>query len=258
MKKFFVAIRQGNGVLVRELLEKKPQLIACTSTPPPKKDNGQSPLQIAIKSANPDIADYLLDLKADVNFMEDDAIDGWRAPVLHDAIRAVLDVFYYHKVKASDRNFLILKRLLVMGADVHKRDSVGADAWHRALWIANMVLRAMKNNLKAATADNHLPKRQSVADAQMELELAQKRVEEVLDLLIEYGADIYSKFSGEKGYSPVSGLSVYEYYILDLSPFKAELAQENPVADLLKKYYELGIEGGYCDESATGKTGCGL
>ena len=50
MKKLFQAIRRGDAAAVRELLEKKPELIACTAKQPPKKDDGQSPLQVALKT----------------------------------------------------------------------------------------------------------------------------------------------------------------------------------------------------------------
>ncbi|WP_243428900.1 ankyrin repeat domain-containing protein [Clostridium botulinum] len=70
MKKLFIAIRQGDINTVKILLEKKPELISCTAKQPPKKDHGQSPLQVAIKSGNFEIAEYFLDCGADVNFME--------------------------------------------------------------------------------------------------------------------------------------------------------------------------------------------
>ena len=70
MKKLFVAIRQGDLQLVKEILEKNPKLINCTAKQPPKKDDGQSPLQVAIKSGNLHIADYLIDFWADLNFIE--------------------------------------------------------------------------------------------------------------------------------------------------------------------------------------------
>lgn len=59
--------------------------------PPPKKDNGQSPLQVALKIGAYDIIDYLIKNNADVNFMEaEDDDPGLRCPVLHDAITMVL------------------------------------------------------------------------------------------------------------------------------------------------------------------------
>lgn len=43
MKKLFSAIRQGDAATVCALLDKKPELLACTAKAPPKKDAGQSP-----------------------------------------------------------------------------------------------------------------------------------------------------------------------------------------------------------------------
>lgn len=91
MKKLFQAIRQNDINTVRELLLKNPALIACTAKQPPKKDDGQSPLRVALKTGNFDIAEYLLDAGADVNFMEaDTCCNEWRTPVLHDAINAAI------------------------------------------------------------------------------------------------------------------------------------------------------------------------
>ncbi len=67
MKKLFIAIRNSDLDTVREILAKKPELVACTAKQPPKKDDGQSPLQVALKTGNFDIADHLLALGADVN-----------------------------------------------------------------------------------------------------------------------------------------------------------------------------------------------
>ncbi len=91
MKKLFQAIRQGDLAAVGALLEKKPELITCTAKQPPKKDDGQSPLQVALKCGQLAIAELLLDRNADVNFIESpDCCNEWRAPVLHDAINAAI------------------------------------------------------------------------------------------------------------------------------------------------------------------------
>lgn len=93
MKALFLDIRAGrlDAVLVR--LDKKPDLIACTAAAPPKKDDGQSPLQVAIKSGASNrfaVANLLLDRGADVNFQETSSVNTWTAPALHDAIRAAV------------------------------------------------------------------------------------------------------------------------------------------------------------------------
>ncbi len=61
MKKLFKAIRQENLEEVKAIIEKKPELVNCVATPPPKKDNGQSPLQVACKISAMEIIDYLIE-----------------------------------------------------------------------------------------------------------------------------------------------------------------------------------------------------
>ena len=75
---------------MQEILKKGPELISCTAKQPPKKDDGQSQLQVAIKSRNFEIVDYLLDCGADVNFMEIESCNEWKMPVIQDAIMATI------------------------------------------------------------------------------------------------------------------------------------------------------------------------
>lgn len=155
MKKLFQAIRQGNIETVRALLEKKPALIACTAKQPPKKDDGQSPLQVALKTGNFEIAEYLLDLQADVNFMEsEDCCNEWRAPVIHDAINAAVmnsrwnvnsEILYggvkvFHSKAEADRAYGILERVIRMGADTNAVDSYGNSCVWRACLQARQIL----------------------------------------------------------------------------------------------------------------------
>lgn len=88
MKKLFTMIRRGNLEEVAAILDKKPDLISCLAKAPPKKDDGQSPLMVAIKSDNLEVAHLLLDRGADVNFA--DAINpygsNFGAPIWYDAI----------------------------------------------------------------------------------------------------------------------------------------------------------------------------
>lgn len=71
MKKLFKAIRDRNFEQVKLLINSKPDLVNCTAKQPPKKDDGQSPLQVALKTGAFDIAEYFIDNGADINFMED-------------------------------------------------------------------------------------------------------------------------------------------------------------------------------------------
>lgn len=157
MKKLFQAIRQGELAAVEALLDQKPELIACTAKKPPKKDDGQSPLQIALKTGQLAIAEFLLDRGADVNFIEaPDCCNEWRAPVIHDAINAAImksrwninreEAFGGIEICSTqadaDRAFAVLQRMTGMGADVNAADSYGNTCIWRACLQARQILPA--------------------------------------------------------------------------------------------------------------------
>jgi ankyrin repeat protein len=141
MKKLFTAIRKHDLELVKQIIEKKPELVNCVAKQPPKKDDGQSPLQVALKTENIEIANYLLDMGADVNFIESETCcNEWRAPVIQDAITcAVMCSRWssYNKYNRSSRVFstkerandalALLKRIIASGADINAKDSFGID-----------------------------------------------------------------------------------------------------------------------------------
>lgn len=144
MKKLFTAIRASDFEIVRQIIQNKPSLVNCVAKQPPKKDDGQSPLQVALKTGNTAIASYLLDMGADVNFIEDESCcNSWRTPVLHDAINcAVMSCrwntdnkymgFRVFSTKEKAVEALgVLKRMLDMGADVNALDSYGNSGLNR-------------------------------------------------------------------------------------------------------------------------------
>ena len=92
MKKLFTAIQKNDIVTVKALLDKSSNLISCTLKGAPKKYDGQSPLQVALKTSSTELIDLLLTYHPDVNFIEDEScVNEWRAPVIHDAInRAIM------------------------------------------------------------------------------------------------------------------------------------------------------------------------
>lgn len=152
MKKLFTAIQKNDMEAVRNLLYKNPELISCTHKGAPKKYDGQSPLQAALKASNTEMIELLLTYKPNINFMEDDSCaNPWRAPVIHDAInRAImysrwnvlrpdgLEVF--HDERMSDEAFTILRRIIDMGADVNAKDSFGNACMDRACLQARQIL----------------------------------------------------------------------------------------------------------------------
>jgi ankyrin repeat protein len=155
MKKLFVAIRQGNIELVKDIIAKGPELVNCTAKQPPKKDDGQSPLQVAIKSGHFAIADYLLDCGADVNFMESESCNEWKMSVIQDAIMAsvinsrFLRITYKNGAKVWEiygtkeqfnTAIKVLKKMFDLGADIKCHDSYGNSCLGRAILDARQIL----------------------------------------------------------------------------------------------------------------------
>ena len=169
MKKLFVAIKRGDVATVSALLDKKPELISCTAVKPPKQDDGQSPLQVAIRSQMLEIAGILLDRGADVNFMESETCcNSWRAPVFNDAV--TLAVMYsrwnvlrpdgqieVHSTEAkADAAFALLKRMMDQGADVMAYDSYGNSSLDRAVLDARRILPGFHFGTKEVLKDRVL------------------------------------------------------------------------------------------------------
>ena len=139
--------------MVRQIIEKKPELVNCVAKQPPKKDDGQSPLQVALKTGNTAIANHLLDMGADVNYIEDETCcNEWRTPVLHDAINCAvmscrwnIDDKYmgFREFSTKERAVEaldVLKRMLNMGADVNALDSYGNSGLNRFALQAKQIL----------------------------------------------------------------------------------------------------------------------
>lgn len=109
--------------MVRTLIENKEELVNCVAKQPPKKDDGQSPLQVALKTGALDIVEYLIDCGADLNYMEDESCcNEWRTPVIH------LPTFNYSTNSESDDRIFtkelendllnVLNLLCKYGADI--------------------------------------------------------------------------------------------------------------------------------------------
>ena len=139
MKKLFTMIRRGDLEEVARILDKKPALIACTATAPPKKDHGQSPLMVAIKEGRPEAANLLLDYKADVNFKEQpNPYDpyGQSAPIWLDALcqcvhsarqvvtadgNIITEEKERQSIQRAETWFALLRRMLELGLDPNQK-----------------------------------------------------------------------------------------------------------------------------------------
>lgn len=195
MKKLFVAIRHGDKEAVRQMIEKKPELVACIARQPPKKDDGQSPLQVAIKTGAFEIANFLLDWGADVNFMEaEDCCNNWRAPVVHDAIMAAVMCSRWNVAvedgrggwkaevqggsqKDADEAFALLKRMIDQGADLNVVDSMGNSCAWRLCLSASQVLPSYNH-------ETHQWRNDRILTPEIRADLSR-----IFDLLYENGMD---------------------------------------------------------------------
>lgn len=206
MKKLFKAIRDKNLELVSQLISSAPELVNCTAKQPPKKDDGQSPLQVALKTGAYDIAEYLIDHGADLNFMEDaSCCNTWRTPVIHDAINAAVmscrwntnnpytgfEVFSTEEKAAYSRQ--LLEKMLQLGADVNKLDSSGNSGIWRFCLQANQILPRYNYATNCESDDR-------IFTIELEADLRN-----ILKLLCQYGADLNYA-------SPNVGLSVKAFY----------------------------------------------
>jgi hypothetical protein len=171
MQVIFTKIRQGNIEEVKRILGKHPEAVNSVSGLKPKKDHGQSALQVALKTGHTEIADYLIEHGADLNFMEaEDDDPGPRMPVLFDAIIGVIASLCYKEFDVSDESLVLTRKMLERGSDVNAIASYGADAMTCVIHEANQIVS--RPTVYSEVQDE-----------------AWIKLEKVLDLLLEYGFD---------------------------------------------------------------------
>lgn len=174
MNQLFKEIRHNNIEAVRAAIAKNSAIVnEVYNAKAPKKDIGQSPLQVAIKCGAFEIIELLLENGANADFMEDIALVPPHSvcmPVLHDAIIGVFSSLCYKQYGDSEKYVHLVQTLLERGANPNRKTS--------------------SELLPIGTAVNHaemiLARKDAYPDIQ---EITKKRLFEVLDLLIRYGAD---------------------------------------------------------------------
>jgi len=219
MKKLFTVIRQGNLEEIARILDKKPELIACTAVAPPKRDHGQSPLMVAIKSDNPEAANLLLDRHADVNFREQpNPYDPYSqaAPIWLDAIcqcvanarrvvkadgGIITEEKERRSIQRAETWFALLRRMLEMGLDPNQKAEKGhyfggqpRNAWVGVLdeydyWARSFLDPAANSRTQERHRGDNLRLRQMC--------------KAIFDLLLEHGVNIRDIPEGERD---ISGL----------------------------------------------------
>ena len=194
IKEYFTAIRNNDIEKVKTLVSNdKTYLIACNFAPP-KKDDGQSGLQVAFKTGKFDIAEFLIEQGIDVSFIEKSDINVWKAPVLHDCITAVIFNCLANQkdVEIFNKALSLLKIMLKKGADPNALDSYGNTCLGRAILDAKI----MKNQYKCDI-------------------IGMEQIREVFKALIDAGADV--NFSDGRRENAVddyktSGLQEYKLF----------------------------------------------
>lgn len=174
MNKLFKDIRHSDMEAVRAAIAKNIAVVnEVYNAKTPKKDIGQSPLQVAVKCGEFEIIELLLEKGADSDFMEDPALVPPHSvcmSVLHDAIIGVFSSLCYKQYSHSEKYVNLVKTLLENGANPNRKTTADMLPIGTAVNQAEMILES-KN---------------AYPDIQ---EITKKRLFEVLDLLIQYGAD---------------------------------------------------------------------
>ena len=142
IKAFFKAVSDGDLNEVSKLLDNRPEYLTVCNVAPPKKDDGQSGLQVAFKTGNFEIARLLIEKGADIDFMETSEINEWTAPVLHDCIRATIFNSYtlQKDTKQFDKAYSVFELMLTKKANPNSVDSYGNNCLHRAILDARQML----------------------------------------------------------------------------------------------------------------------
>ncbi len=142
IKLFFKAVSEGDFNKVSELVDNNIEFLTICNVAPPKKDDGQSGLQVSFKTGNFEIAKFLINRGADVNFIEDSEINEWTAPVLHDCIRATIFNCYtlQKDTEHFENAFSLLELILSKKANPKAIDSYGNNCLHRAIMDARQML----------------------------------------------------------------------------------------------------------------------
>ncbi len=210
MKKLFTSIRQGKLDEVARILDKKPDLIACLAKAPPKKDDGQSPLMVAIKSDNLEVAHLLLDRGADVNFRDAPTQPyNESAPICYFAVGQCFMRASHTVGPGPERSkgyFLLLRRLLDMGMDPNQRFT--SDRWFCNAWVYAL------DQYEYFAHDSFYDPVEHPLSYQRELQeniQLREMLKAVLDELWKHGADIHD-------YSPCqeNGMPITSFLIRNL------------------------------------------
>lgn len=190
MNTLFKDIRHHDIDKIQTAINKHPSIVnEPFDGKAPKKDIGQSPLQVAIKCGHFDIIDILLAHRANVNFIENPDVvppHSTCMPVLHDAIIGAMDSLLYEKYEDSKNYVQCIKKLLEKGADPNK-ETICKESYIYMPPVGTLVAHAQENLSRYADTDRTA------------YDISKKCLFEILNLLKAYGADFEKWLNADSG-----------------------------------------------------------
>lgn len=218
MNKLFKDIRYSDIEAVRAAISKNAAVVnEVYNAKAPKKDIGQSPLQVAIKCGEFEIIELLLEEGADADFMENPEFVPPHSvcmSVLHDAIIGVFSALCYKQYSHSEKYMNLIKILLENGANPNRKTSSGVLPIGTAVNNAEMILE----------------RKEAYPDIQ---EITKKRLFQVLDLLIKYGADKEEWLNQD-----FWGVSNKVHYFEEKMYGRDNIDIREPIRIVLKEYFD--------------------
>ncbi len=185
MKKFFKDIRHNDIDAVRAAIAKNPAVVnEYFDGKAPKKDVGQSPLQVAIKCGQFEIIDLLLENGADADFMEDPTTTPPHSismPLINDAIIGAMDTILYRDIEGSKKYTPLIEKLLEKGADPNKKTFRNDGISYSVRPVGTLVFHAKENLSRYGKL--------TYSDYAAYFDFSKKQLFTILDLLKKYGAD---------------------------------------------------------------------
>ncbi len=218
MNKLFKDIRHNDIEAVRKAISKNPAVVnEIYDAKEPKRDIGASPLQVAVECGRFEIIDILLKNGADVNFMENIALvppDTLCASALYIAIIGVFDSLCFKNYERSEKTVQLIETLLKKGSDPNQKSTAGYLPIGLAMHKASMILER----------ESVYPEIQKIT---------KKRLFEVLDLLIKYGANV------EKWLVQTLHGSTNREYYLDKNFTFEYIDRIKPIRKVVQQYFKI-------------------
>lgn len=182
MKKLFDAINKGDLEIVKKIIERNPVLVNCREKGWRKRDEGESPLRVAIKNCHYDIVCLLIKAGADVN--DYTARDHWY--ISHQAVyTSVLHCIprYRLQVGTYEDSFKILKYLIEHQMDINLPNENGVNCLFVGVKLSHWMMHSAPNIFESDLVDKLL------WNPQFDVQIAYNGFKEIFSLLLMHGAN---------------------------------------------------------------------